>query len=387
MGTLFADFQQAHLEGDGRLLADTISPFYNLEQSPILRSFSQMSNYQTVSADMRFHLLQNRNTKVQLSKNEASAWVEIFVALWNTVKAIASDTNGPGSPGKWSSAFDEYQKLATLLIRGYTHNGFQAWTVPCLNAVGKYLRVFAVRADEEPKSQETMTFGDGFQDDIMGNSGEHEKLEKAAWVINRMFTICLSDRSPIQESRKWGIYSTTNMLFKCYFQLNSISLTRNVLRALGASSSDLPPLSNEAYTEAIFRPLSECIKQGDLAGFDAALAAGEAEFVKRRIYLTLERGRDIALRNLFRKVFMAGGFEESKDGADPVRRTRVPVAEFAAALRLGNHMNAHQVVDTDEVECFLANLIYKGLMKGYIARERGIVVLSKGGTAFPGTGV
>lgn len=29
----------------------------------------------------------------------------------------------------------------------------------------------------------------------------------------------------------------------------------------------------------------------------------------------------------------------------------------------------------------------QNLMKGYIARERGIVVLSKGGTAFPGTGV
>jgi hypothetical protein len=36
----------------------------------------------------------------------------------------------------------------------------------------------------------------------------------------------------------------------------------------------------------------------------------------------------------------------------------------------------------------MANNIYdqQNLMKGYIARERGIVVLSKGG-AFPGTGV
>jgi hypothetical protein len=29
----------------------------------------------------------------------------------------------------------------------------------------------------------------------------------------------------------------------------------------------------------------------------------------------------------------------------------------------------------------------QGLMKGYIARDRGIIVLSKGGSAFPGTGV
>lgn len=78
--------------------------------------------------------------------------------------------------------------------------------------------------------------------------------------------------------------------------------------------------------------------------------------MKRRIYLTLERGRDIALRNLLRKVFIAGGFEEPKEpGAKPIRRTRVPVAEFAAAISLGSQ----EKLDTDEVECLLANMIYK----------------------------
>ena len=108
----------------------------------------------------------------------------------------------------------------------------------------------------------------------------------------------------------------------------------------------------------LFGPLSKCIRQGDLAGFDEALAVGEDEFVKRRIYLTLERGRDIALRNLLRKVFLAGGFEESKDVGAPVRRTRVPVAEFGAAIRLGSRSrNLH--IDNDEIECLLANMIYK----------------------------
>jgi hypothetical protein len=84
--------------------------------------------------------------------------------------------------------------------------------------------------------------------------------------------------------------------------------------------------------------------------------AGEEEFVKRRIYLTLERGRDIALRNLLRKVFIAGGFEEAKDpNAAPVRRTRVPVAEFRAAISIGGK----ETMDSDEVECLLANMIYK----------------------------
>ena len=88
------------------------------------------------------------------------------------------------------------------------------------------------------------------------------------------------------------------------------------------------------------------------------MVAGEDEFVKRRIYLTLERGRDIALRNLFRKVFLAGGFEEAKTGGPPVRRTRIPVSEFGAAMRVGMREGGERM-ESDEVECLLANMIYK----------------------------
>lgn len=80
--------------------------------------------------------------------------------------------------------------------------------------------------------------------------------------------------------------------------------------------------------------------------------------MKRRIYLPLERAHDICLRNLLRKVFLAGGFEESKpDGSSGplVRRTRIPVPEFTAAISL----RSKQEIDSDEVECQLANMIYK----------------------------
>lgn len=108
--------------------------------------------------------------------------------------------------------------------------------------------------------------------------------------------------------------------------------------------------------QKLFLKLSQSIKKGELHGFDLALQEGEDEFVKRRIYLALERGRDIALRNLLRKVFIAGGFEEPKEpGAAPIRRTRIPLAEFVAAISLGSQ----QQLDTDEVECLLANMIYK----------------------------
>jgi hypothetical protein len=106
-----------------------------------------------------------------------------------------------------------------------------------------------------------------------------------------------------------------------------------------------------------------CIKSGDLAGFDDALLASEPEFVKRRVYLTLERGRDIALRNLLRRVFLAAGFEDLKEGQamnDRMRKSRLPIAHFAAALRMGTRgVGSGQILDDDEVECLLANMIYK----------------------------
>jgi hypothetical protein len=110
-------------------------------------------------------------------------------------------------------------------------------------------------------------------------------------------------------------------------------------------------------------PLVSCIKKGDLTGFDKALADGEPEFVKRRIFLTLERSRDIALRNLLRKVYLAAGYDELKEGQtekDRIRKSRIPLLHFATALRMGiAGEGSGQTVEDDEVECLLANQIYK----------------------------
>lgn len=109
--------------------------------------------------------------------------------------------------------------------------------------------------------------------------------------------------------------------------------------------------------QQLFLPLADCIRKGNLKEFDRALQVGGDQFVKQRIYLTLERGRDIALRNLLRKVFLAGGFDEGTDAnAAPVRRTRVPVAEFRAAISM---QSGGEIIDTDETECLLANMMYK----------------------------
>ncbi|KAK3329315.1 protein CSN12 [Apodospora peruviana] len=457
MDALFSDFADAQREGNGNKLAQTISPAHSDEK---LRAIWKSCNAHSVKDVLKHHIHNSSSGKNRLPQEEVKGWVEVFFCYWKAIDDILavqdSATNGKASHSSWTTVYESWKDLLSALHRGYLSNGFEAWTIPCLYVAGKHLRVFAIKADRERNSNASFdsAAAANFEDDFNPESEQNQKLEDCARQLNRVFNLCLSDRAPIDESRKWGIYYVINLLFKTYFKLNSATLSKNVLKALSAGKGDMPPLIafpksqqvtfnyyegvlhflEENYVEAerhlteawnlchkgamankeliltylipchlltthtlpsqkllepyprlqrLFAPLAQCIKKGELHAFDLALQDGEDEFVKRRIYLTLERGRDIALRNLLRKVFIAGGFEEAKEeGAKPVRRSRVSIAEFAAAISLGSQ----ETIDNDEVECLLANMIYKNLMKGYISRERGMVVLSKNG-AFPGTGV
>ncbi|KAK5992909.1 Protein CSN12-like protein [Cladobotryum mycophilum] len=453
MNDLFKDFANAHYEQNGYLLAQTLSPVSPVDQPHRLRAVCQSTNSHSVKGDVKHFIKTSTSHKRSIDHDEVKGWVEVYAAYWNAVSEIVAGESGKSS---WTKVYDSWKELTSILIRGYNNSGFEAWTIPCLYVVGKYLRLFAIKSDIERSrnSTDVSTGNSLIQDDFDPETDTQSQLRDCEQHLKRIFTLCLNDRAPLEESRKWGIYFIINLLFKTYFKLNSASLSRTILKTLSAYKGDMPPLEafpksqrvtfkfyegvlfflEENYVEAekhlveawglchtsakqnmeriltylipcrlltshvlptkallepfprlqkLFLPLSQCIRKGDLRAFDVALQEGEEEFVKRRIYLTLERGRDIALRNLLRKVFIAGGFDEGTGDAPPVRRTRVPVAEFRAAICMGS---GGELIDTDEVECLLANMIYKDLMKGYIARERGILVLSKKG-AFPGTGV
>lgn len=465
MNKLAAEFSSAIASSDGYGLAATLSPVPPANDGARLYTLQRDTNEYKVQAD--FRRLFNRGAASNLDKRERDAWVDVYAAYWKAVGEILvaeeslnlarNSGRSSGVNANWAKVYAAWKDLLNALYSGYHKGLFESWTIPCLYVTGKYLRVFAIKADDSAASaRDGATFSAGFEDDVVDGDGGHDKLEDAARQINRTFGLCISDRASMPESRKWGLYYITNLLFKTYFRLNSISLSKNILRSLSASAGDMAPLIafpkshqvtynyyvgvihfldenyqkaeehlSAAYSQALatstrnieliltyliptklltthllpteamlapypslqrlFAPLSACIKKGDLAGFDAALLAGEDEFVKRRIYLTLERGRDICLRNIFRKVYLAGGFEAPKEGqlnGEPVRRSRVPIAEFAAALSIGGEKE----IETEGVECLIANLIYKNHIKGYISRDHGKVVLNKKG-AFPGTGV
>ncbi|KAL1617354.1 COP9 signalosome (CSN) subunit [Diplodia seriata] len=434
MDAVLGEFSRAFAAGNGYGVAATITPVPPPNAAGFLYAFHRSTTLASVQTDIRHRL--PSNNPIGLSKAEIGAWTEVYAAYWKALGDIlsAEETSYQGQrDADWPKAYETWKEVVNALIKGFSAGHFPAWTIPCLYVAAKFLRVFAIKADESLAQAKGKNFNAGFSDDITDTMGKNDKLEDAARNINRMFGLCISDREPLEDSRKWALYYIANILFKTYFKLNAVSLSKNILRSLHAARGDMPPFSafpkshqvtfkyysgvlsfldedykqaEEHLTEAwrlchrdarknrqliltylipchlltthtlptqrllepyprlqqLFTPLATCIKKGDLAGFDAALVAGEDEFVKRRIYLTLERGRDIVLRNLLRKVFLAGGFEPLKEGQtekDKLRRTRIPIAEFGAALNLSMARRDGEALDNDEIECLLANMIYK----------------------------
>jgi len=250
MDLVFRDFQHAHLDRSGPLLAKTITPTAPPEDPNRLKRLFGPSSAFTIQQEIRSGLLAHTNTELRFSKPEGNAWVDVYVAYWKAVgEIIALEEN---SKTGWISVYECWKEVTNALIRGYSNAGFESWTIPCLYVTGRFLRVFAIKADEQLRERNGGGFSAGTQDDIAGEFGKNEKLEDAARIINRIFTLCISDRygayliantisssmiksvlksytrAPIDESRKWGLYYTTNLLFKTYFKVVSLFVFFNI---------------------------------------------------------------------------------------------------------------------------------------------------------------
>ncbi|QSL65089.1 hypothetical protein MERGE_002394 [Pneumocystis wakefieldiae] len=307
------------------------------------------------------------------------SWVEAALCFWRASLALGKDQDVV-------KATDEQLALVQAVLKGFV--SWEAWVLPVLFAVCRDLEILACRADAV----------------LRRRNEKAEKSEEAARMINKAFTMCITDR-----------YGSGKNI---YFKINKFSLSKNVLRAIEVS--EMPPLEcfpkshvvtykyylgvsaflNEEYTvaetelmaslelceknsaknlkyladthvscsdayldiaeDAIQCLVVEYIRKGDLKRYDQLLMEREKELMGKRIYLAIERIRDMCMRNLFRRVFILNQ-----------RSTKIPIDQFHIALK-----HAGLDIEIAETECFLANMIYKGFIKGYIHQGRQMVILS-----------
>ena len=92
--------------------------------------------------------------------------------------------------------YEAWKELTSVLIRGYNSHGFEAWTIPSLYMVGKYLRLFAIKSDEERRAKAFDT-GPGaslISDDFDPETDKQLQLRDCEGHLKRIFSLCLNDR-------------------------------------------------------------------------------------------------------------------------------------------------------------------------------------------------
>lgn len=125
--------------------------------------------------------------------------------------------------------------LCSVFLRLFTALAPGRWAIPVLVSLLRDLRWAAKCADDAAHAV------------ARDSRRTNPHMEECARSLNRGFSACVADRYPgLSQSKKWGTYAMVGLVFRTYFQLSSISLCKNILRALGAG--DLPPL--EAFPKA-----------------------------------------------------------------------------------------------------------------------------------------
>eukprot|EP00968_Pinguiococcus_pyrenoidosus_P022684 scaffold3340_cov255-Pinguiococcus_pyrenoidosus.AAC.4 len=119
-----------------------------------------------------------------------------------------------------------------------------------------------------------------------------------------------------------------------------------------------------------FKGICRGIRTGNLRLFEQALADNQELFIRQGNFLILERTRKLCYRTLFRNLQKAAGYGPEN--------TRVRLGDCEAAFRW---MNCDS--EPEQIECILANLIHKGIIKGYIAHAQRLLVLKRNGDPFP----
>ncbi|KAF8567265.1 hypothetical protein P879_03294 [Paragonimus westermani] len=305
--------------------------------------------------------------------------------------------------------------FATTVARILTELKEENWVLPVVLATAIDLRRFAHGLDTALSKTSSST-----------NRNHGRQMETAAQLILRLFQLCASDsRTQLEDSKKLGMMGLANQLFKIYFQINKLNLCKSMIRAIdNLNMNDRFSLAQRVtycyyvgrksmfdgnfvaadkslsfaferclgsawhnkrliliylipvkmllgvfpyaslltkYNLNEFLGISEAVKAGNLQQMDSELNKYESFFLSCGVYLILEKLKLITYRNLFKKVCAI------------MKTHLLPIDVFTAALRL---MGVDDI-DQDETECILANLIYEGKIKGYLAHQQQKLVVSK----------
>ncbi|XP_078447782.1 proteasome family protein isoform X1 [Wolffia australiana] len=312
--------------------------------------------------------------------------------------------------GRYADAYSAFEKSANVFLQEF-RNWETAWALQPLYTIAYEIRVLAEKADQE----------------LASHGKNPEKLKGAGSFLMKVFG-ALATKGP----KRVGALHVTCQLFKIYFKLGTVHLCRSVIRSIETArifDFEEFPLRDkvtymyytgrlEVYNENFLAAdqkltyaLTHCnpkrtsnirmivkylvpvklslgilpkesllercnlpeylnavqaLKRGDIRLLRRALSEHEDRFLKSGVYLVIEKLELQVYQRMMKKIYMLQKLK------DPAKAHQVKMEVVVKASRW-----LEMDMDIDEVECIMAILIYKNLMKGYFAHKSKVVVLSK----------
>ena len=337
---------------------------------------------------------------------------------WAQIISSHVVSTGLLADGKAVAALNEQMDACEKLLDVMLSKANQGsnWYLPVLDVVVLQLRLCAYSADAG-----------------VGSGNKHQR--DVAQKIQEFFGPMAKDSAQMSNSRKMGGLIIANHLFKMYFRINLLKQVGHVRRNI---ETRFPPLDEfpksqtvtytfylgrlqvmaEQYAEAEeslgfalrhchkdskankarilqylvpvrllrgmfpaprllqkynfpqFQQAVAAIKAGDLRSYNVVLREHEDFFISRGIFLILEKLKKLVYRNLIRKVHTIMRNDESVKRKEQIKLSYIRAAFSANGVEMPEE-------HFDEIECILANLIYRGYIRGFIAHNKCLVVSAK----------
>ncbi|CAL5078748.1 unnamed protein product [Urochloa decumbens] len=281
---------------------------------------------------------------------------------------------------RFADAYSSFEKAASAFLQEF-RNWETPWAMEAMHTVALEIRLLAEKADRE-----------------LATTGKNpDKLQAAGSFLMKVFG-ALAVKGP----KRIGALYVTCQLFKIYFRVTYMyytgrlevfnenflvadqKLTYALMHCNPQSESNLRRILKflipvklsigvlpkrtllERYNLLEYADFVTSLKRGDLRLLRQALDRHEDQFLKSGVYLVLEKLELQVYQRLVKKIHI---IQRQKE---PARAHQIKLDIVIKALKW-----LEIDMDVDEVECIMACLIYKNLIKGYFAHKSKVLVLSK----------
>ncbi|KAH9801330.1 Enhanced ethylene response protein 5 [Citrus sinensis] len=375
-----------------RRITDYLNRFSDAVSSQDVASLKQLLSFSSNSPSLlsladSLNVFQDANRLIKQSDNY-SPFADITVPLFRSLQHYRT--------GNLVDAYLAFEKSANAFIQEF-RNWESAWALEALYVIAYEIRVLAERADRElasnGKSPEKLKAAGSFLMKVFGvlalgtvhlcrsvirsietarifDFEEFPKRDKVTYMYYTGRLEVFNENFPAADQKL--SYALINCNPRSEANIRSVSavLIVMILKYLIPVKLSIGILPKdwllEKYNLVEYSNIVQALRRGDLRLLRHALEEHEDQFLRSGVYLVLEKLELQVYQRLFKKIYI---IQKQKD---PSKAHQMKLDVIVKALKW-----LEMDMDVDEVECIVAILIHKNLVKGYFAHKSKVVVLSK----------